>query len=236
MWLLDPLFFSGSMRLWFAFCFAAASAVTSSVNTPSSTSSFGNYLQQREVFLDREENLSINAAWRLTENEKKVDQLLTQLKETDLKLDPLPVEFNFVAMKPTIDKSELFALLRTFPKGALLHSHDTASQDMHIYLEASYLPDCLYSLGEEDYGALSFLPAENFVPISTVRMNWCALSSPFSSPLLPSSPSASPAPGPKALLTSTLSFMLISLSRPPPTNTMARGTTCGPSSSQSSVA
>lgn len=90
----------------------------------------------------------------------------------ELNSDPVPVEFSFVYMKENIQNSDLFHLLKTLPKGGLLHSHDTSAQDMHLYVDASYLPGCLYSLNENDYGSLSFYPTEGYVPISKIRDSW----------------------------------------------------------------
>ncbi len=138
-------------------------------------SSFEGFMQERNSFIKRDESMSINSAWTLTHDETIVDSILQHLKSTDSLLDPVPVELNFVTMKPTIDNSELFHLIRSFPKGALLHSHDVSSQDMHFYLDASYLPGCLYFVGDDldsEYGSMSFIPAANYVPISDIRNSW----------------------------------------------------------------
>eukprot|EP00602_Paraphysomonas_sp_CaronLab_P008035 CAMPEP_0185036146 /NCGR_PEP_ID=MMETSP1103-20130426/28668_1 /TAXON_ID=36769 /ORGANISM="Paraphysomonas bandaiensis, Strain Caron Lab Isolate" /LENGTH=460 /DNA_ID=CAMNT_0027573561 /DNA_START=1 /DNA_END=1383 /DNA_ORIENTATION=+ len=77
-------------------------------------------------------------------------------------------------MQSTIDSSGLYAALRTLPKGSLLHSHDVSSQDMHFYINASYMKGCLYNTdtSSADYGALSFQPAPMYVPIELVRESW----------------------------------------------------------------
>jgi hypothetical protein len=164
MWLAFSSLF-GALTL----CGLGSGATASDDSYPSS---FSEYFKQRTEFLNQQKHLSINSAWILTPEEQQVDQILTYLKDIDLKLDPVPIQFNFVSMKPTIDQSELFSLLKSFPKGALLHSHDTSSQDMHFYVKSSYLPGCLYSLNDEDYGSISFLPTPNYVPISDIRSSW----------------------------------------------------------------
>jgi adenosine deaminase CECR1 len=130
---------------------------------------FKEYLNERNAFLEEASKMSINEAWELTKEEQIVDERLAQLKETDLLLDPVPVQFNFVTMQSTIDNSKLFKLLQSFPKGALLHSHDLSTIDMHYYVNASYLPGCLYSVSAESYGDVSFIPGDGFVPINDVR-------------------------------------------------------------------
>lgn len=152
---------------------SSATATTSSrPSEPSPSSSFSSYLNQRTSFLLHQADLSINSAWTLTPKEQQVNDILLALRDIDLTLDPIPIQFNFVSMKPTIDQSQLLRFLKSFPKGALLHSHDTSSQDMHFYVTSSYLSGCLYSLNEEDYGALSFLPTPGYVPISEIRFTW----------------------------------------------------------------
>ena len=144
------------------------------VSVCNSISTFEAYLQNRNHFMQVESQLSINAAWKLSRAEAEVEEALQKLKNIDNNLDPNPIQFNIIAMKPTIEKSPLYALLRTFPKGALLHSHDTSSQDMHFYVDISYLPNCLFNINSSspDYGSLSFLPSKDFVPISAVRNAW----------------------------------------------------------------
>lgn len=140
----------------------------------SANESFRSYLSQRNAFLEAEERLSINSVWTLTPEEEHVEALLQSLKAVDQELDPVPTQFAFSTMKSTIDTSKLFYLLKKMPKGGLLHSHDTSSQGMHFYIEQSYRPDCLYNIGDNAdlYGALSYRPGPDFVPISQVRNSW----------------------------------------------------------------
>lgn len=138
-----------------------------------SESTMNQYLNARNSFMEMERKLSVNSAWELSEEEQLVDELISNYKLSDAKLDPNPVQFNFVAMRDTIDRSPLFSLLESFPKGALLHSHDTSTQSMYYFVNATYLPGCLYSLNEgEDYGYISFIPTDGYVPIASVREGW----------------------------------------------------------------
>jgi hypothetical protein len=146
------------------------------VNLGSSLSTFELYLKDRNDFVQAEERLSINSAWKLTTEEIAVDNLLTDYKNVDLGLDPVPVQFNFKTMKPTIDNSKLFALLQNVPKGSLLHSHDVSSQDMQFYVDVSYWDGCLFNVADNsDYGSLTFLPTDGYVPIADVRNNWSVI-------------------------------------------------------------
>jgi len=139
-----------------------------------SSSTYEDYSRDRVKFFQHEDSLSINAAWELTPEEKVVDRLLEQLKEADRLLDPVPVQFSFISMRTAIDNSNLYSFVETIPKGALLHSHDVSSQDMHFYVEMSYMNGCLYNVDDtsSDYGDLSFRPGPNFVPIETIRNSW----------------------------------------------------------------
>lgn len=134
-------------------------------------STFDQYLHDRNEFIEDASKLSINAAWKLRPDEAKVDEILASYKEIDYSLDPVPVQFNFITTQSTIDSSQLFKLIKSFPKGALLHSHDVSSISMYYYVNASYLPGCLYNVGDS-YGDVSFLPAEGFVPIDEVRNSY----------------------------------------------------------------
>ena len=139
-----------------------------------SSDAYEQYIEQRDMIMHLEENLSINAAWDLTAEETIADELLQQMKAADNALDPVPVQFNFVTMQPQMDKSPLFVLLKSLPKGSLLHSHDVSSLDMHFYVMASYMPGCLYNTdtSSAEYGCLTFKPKPNYVPIADVRKNW----------------------------------------------------------------
>ena len=139
-----------------------------------SDESFANYLSQRNSFLKEEESLSVNSVWKLTPEEERVDAMLQRLKSIDQNLDPVPTQFSFSSMHDTIDNSKLFHMLKQFPKGSLLHSHDTSSLDMWFYVEQSYRPDCMYNIGpdEDMYGALSYIPGPDYVPISEIRNSW----------------------------------------------------------------
>ena len=130
---------------------------------------FNDYIKERLAFTTKAESLSINEAWVLTPQEEVVDKLLNDLKQHDLSLDPVPVQFNFITMQDTIASSKLFEFLKSFPKGALLHSHDVSTIDMHFYVNASYIPGCLYGIAGEAYGNLAFTPLDGYVPIEEVR-------------------------------------------------------------------
>lgn len=150
-----------------------ASIVMLAAQIEAATSTFELYFKERNDFVTAEEKLSINSAWKLTPEEHVVDNILNEYKAVDLALDPVPVQFNFKTMQPTIDNSKLFALLRTVPKGSLLHSHDVSSQDMHFYVEVSYWKGCLFNVANDsNYGSLTFLPTDGYVPIGDVRKSW----------------------------------------------------------------
>ena len=140
----------------------------------SASSSVKYYLEERENFVKNEEQYSINSVWKLTSEEENVEKLLQNLKSVDNKLDPIPTEFSFGSMETAIANSELFTLLSSTPKGALLHSHDVTSQHMSFYINASYLSGCMYNTDPEIYGILSFRPGldELYVPISSIRNTW----------------------------------------------------------------
>lgn len=148
----------------------------SSTDAAVESSAFESYLASRTAFLAAEAQLSINAAWHLTLEETRVDDMLQSLKNADNNLDPVPTQFAFSTMQYTIDNSKLFHLLKSFPKGALLHSHDISGQDMHFYVEQSYRSNCLYYTGADPvyHGALSYNPdsSPEYVPIAPIRAAW----------------------------------------------------------------
>jgi adenosine deaminase CECR1 len=151
-----------------------ASITSSSTALLTSDETFEMYLNQRNSFLQVEESLSINSVWKLTPEEEHVDSMLKALKSIDQQLDPIPTQFAFSTMHSTIDNSKLFHLVKQFPKGGLLHSHDTSSQDMYFYVEQSYRSDCLYNVGDDPdmYGSITYQPGPDYVPISEVRNAW----------------------------------------------------------------
>lgn len=146
--------------------------ILAAVSVSSSIALYDSYLDERESFLKEAERLSINSVWRLTPEESRIDYILQKLKDEENKLDPIPIQLNFVKMKPTIEKSRLFEFAKNIPKGALLHSHDLSSLDMHFYVNQSYLPGCLFSINPSTYGAMTFRPSEGYIPVSDLRSTW----------------------------------------------------------------
>ena len=132
---------------------------------------YNTYLDSRNQFLKLSSNVSINNAFNLSFFETKLDAYLESLINIDNSLIEVPVQFDFIAMRPLIDNSKLFSIIKSMPKGGLLHSHGGSATSMDIYVNMSYEDGCLFNIGDDGYyGTLSFYPVtQDYIPISKLR-------------------------------------------------------------------
>lgn len=121
----------------------------------------GNYTSLRNEILEYEQRLMIGANLTLNETEQAANKILMKVKEEELDAGfKNPLLFasarNFLDAREDIEKSKVFRLLRHMPKGAVLHSHDTAlvSGD-YVYRNITFRDD-LYVCIDKDVVNLRF--------------------------------------------------------------------------------
>ncbi|KAK5640478.1 hypothetical protein RI129_011289 [Pyrocoelia pectoralis] len=89
----------------------------------------GDYFADRDAFIKEEASEMLGGSIQLTEKEEKVNRILMQYKFREMDAGfQNPRNFapsqHFFQARRLIDNSNVFKLIQTIPKGALLHGHD----------------------------------------------------------------------------------------------------------------
>eukprot|EP01127_Copromyxa_protea_P001063 TRINITY_DN109_c0_g5_i4.p1 TRINITY_DN109_c0_g5~~TRINITY_DN109_c0_g5_i4.p1 ORF type:complete len:527 (-),score=88.28 TRINITY_DN109_c0_g5_i4:87-1667(-) len=120
------------------------------------------YLKQREALVESEESLSFDSGVTLNSAEKLVDTFLSGLRATDIERfnddDEFVTAVNFRQVKEKIESSKSFAILKTMPKGGLLHTH-AFGDPWFLIKQGTYDPDCWINLGSGS----STVPSHKFM-------------------------------------------------------------------------
>lgn len=120
----------------------------------------GDYWADRDAFIKEEASEILGGSIKLSEKEDKVNRILMQYKfrEIDAAFQN-PRNFapgqHFFQARRLIEKSEVFRLIQTMPKGAVLHGHDLClvSSD---YLYALTYKENLYACSSNGHLRLKF--------------------------------------------------------------------------------
>ncbi|XP_053676087.1 adenosine deaminase AGSA-like [Anopheles nili] len=101
------------------------------------------YWYQRAQLASKEAGLALGADIQLTPEESLVNNHLMELKRNELESGfDNPYSFapsrHFFEVLEQINKSPLFRFIRTMPKGAVLHAHDTALASTAVIVNATY--------------------------------------------------------------------------------------------------
>ncbi|XP_055617009.1 adenosine deaminase 2-like [Toxorhynchites rutilus septentrionalis] len=107
--------------------------------------SLDTYNEQRRHVIETQEQRFLGASLTLTNEEKIVNGHIMKLKRLELE-EGFKDSFDFIPARhffETLDQlnsSKLFQLIRRIPKGAVLHTHDTAMGSTHLLINATYRP------------------------------------------------------------------------------------------------
>ncbi|XP_035784283.1 adenosine deaminase 2-like [Anopheles albimanus] len=88
------------------------------------------YEQMREAILKAEHQYALGGKVFLSPEEQQADQVLVELKKRELQSASgvrIPSAMHFFEAKPLIEASGMFKVLKTMPKGAVLHLHNSAA-------------------------------------------------------------------------------------------------------------
>ncbi|XP_044729117.1 adenosine deaminase 2-like [Chrysoperla carnea] len=104
------------------------------------------YWRARTELQDAEEKMHLGYKLELTSKEKLVNSKLMEAKHAELKHGlETPVDFlpsmNFLKAKSGIEQSKVFEIIKKIPKGAVLHSHDTAMVSTEFLYNLTYTND-----------------------------------------------------------------------------------------------
>lgn len=105
------------------------------------------YIKTRTALVDSNSIYSFDSEITLNEKEQKLNDYLLKLREKMLqeykKAGIFPPKEKFSNVKNHIESTELFAIIKKMPKGALLHVHRSAAGSSKWIIEnATYQPDC----------------------------------------------------------------------------------------------
>ncbi|XP_058798500.1 adenosine deaminase 2-like isoform X2 [Phymastichus coffea] len=105
------------------------------------------YWIERSLILKTEQNIMIGGDVKLNYKEQLVNQTIMNMKMKEVDdgfANPrnfLPAQ-NFLTAARQIEKSEVFKILKKLPKGAVLHSHDTAIVSWkYVYWNITFRPN-----------------------------------------------------------------------------------------------
>jgi len=158
-----------------ALCLTACCCQT----VPRSICTRQDYLQEREHLIRDERALGFSAGITLSQAEKTANDTLLRLRKREMQRTAalFPPARSFLAAKADIDASPLMDIFRRMPKGAILHAHPGAIQDLHwLIANATYLPHCYLYAGPDGEsavnGALAFFvhpPDARWKPVQNLR-------------------------------------------------------------------
>lgn len=136
------------------------------------------YLEAREQLVDRDQNIRFDADIELSLLEREVDLKLKNLqKEMRNYYDSIhffPPSLPFQSVKTHMERTPLYQLFRSMPKGGLLHLHPAAALDFSWMLDTAILMKGCYVYWQEPNGSyvkgqMRFFPEdqypEGFLPI-----------------------------------------------------------------------
>lgn len=137
------------------------------------------YAQDWKLSEQKNEALAFDADIKLSDAEIALDKKLFQLRKqvlTEAETQKISL-FNssFNELKPLIETSRLFKIIRTMPKGGLLHSHSGGLADVKWVISAARKYKECYIYDQKDneqyiFGQLAFFAREN-VPAGFVSLD-----------------------------------------------------------------
>lgn len=95
----------------------------------------------RDALIQMEASMQTGGQVVLTEDEKRLNSRLLQMKEKEVMRADFPPAMHFFKARDLIKESPLFPLLQKVPKGAALHVHDLAMVDVEwLVKNVTYRP------------------------------------------------------------------------------------------------
>lgn len=123
------------------------------------------YIKARNDILLEEQNMRIGHDVVLNANEQKVNAILMKYKQLEVNRsrvhngEPFPPSVNFLVGKPLVEKSKVFQIIKSMPKGAALHLHDTSMVDLHwLVKNVTYRENCYMCTNNKYFVYFKFFP------------------------------------------------------------------------------
>lgn len=135
------------------------------------------YAKQRNALLDEETHTAVGGKIHLTEDELLANEIVMKWKHKELD-DSLknPQYFNFskhyFTYKEDIVKSNVYQIIRSMPKGAVLHVHSSLMLDPSVLVKLTYM-EHLYACFADEGLSLQFSES---IPARPCKTNWALIS------------------------------------------------------------
>ena len=165
-----------------------SSAVAAALSDPVSQ-----YAALRRTLIKSEESIALGASLQstFTEDERAADRVIRGAKARALSPvqpdgGPPIASQHFFDAKPRMESTDLFPMLRSMPKGAVLHTHPDALQDVAWVVQHATYDDRLWVCGDIGTGQLDnplqfqfsaspggpSVPWNSYVAAQTVNCTW----------------------------------------------------------------
>ncbi|XP_035448901.2 adenosine deaminase AGSA-like isoform X1 [Spodoptera frugiperda] len=120
-----------------------------------------NVLRERETLIEKELKMMVGHSIELSDSELKANEIIMDLKREEIDYGfRNPKDFNlskhFFEYKEQVKDTKLYKILKSMPKGAMLHGHDTAILGPDYVLGLTYYDD-LWMCFNEDESDVSFM-------------------------------------------------------------------------------
>lgn len=97
------------------------------------------YWEQRQALMEEDYSSRIGSSLILTLEEEVVNKLLVESLSAEMGAAQATLNFppaiNFMLSKPDIELSQVFSIIKSMPKGAVLHAHDSALTSIDYVIE-----------------------------------------------------------------------------------------------------
>lgn len=132
------------------------------------------YFKQRELLVEEDtRDYFATDVGELTEEEKKADEVLQDMKDQLLENGQMPFLENYYDSKAKVEKSKLYNALKTMPKGAHLHYHLTASAPLNLLMDLTKESIVYYNQKKNKLKIFSKGDTEEgFTQCNLIRQNW----------------------------------------------------------------
>ncbi|KAJ8712738.1 hypothetical protein PYW08_008042 [Mythimna loreyi] len=134
-----------------------------------------NVIKERNKLIEKELTMMVGSAIKLSDSELKANEIIMKLKNDEIEHGFIhPNQFNpskhFFEYKDKVKKTELFQIIRSMPKGAILHAHDTGLLSPDYVLALTYWKN-LWFCWTEDKSNIDFHFSKT-IPVNPCATEW----------------------------------------------------------------
>ncbi|XP_050552699.1 adenosine deaminase AGSA-like isoform X2 [Spodoptera frugiperda] len=135
----------------------------------------GNILHERETLIEKELKMMVGHSIELSDSELEANEIIMDLKREEIDYGFWnPKYYNlskhFFEYKDLVKDTKLYKIIKSMPKGALLHGHGKAMHGPDYVLELTYCDD-LWICFKEDQSDVSFIFSKHY-PAGCCETKW----------------------------------------------------------------